>query len=1115
MSIQFTFRASKVALTALAAAFCVGSTEAETLLQPRTPAVRGLAGDHWADIELGQRDFTEINEGMIGPNRVKGPAGIAIDRTVSPGRIYIWDSGNNRIIGMDLATCYASSGPCAATLVIGQPSLNDHGGCNLDSSFQTYPNRPAASASTLCGVTEGTQTVLEDKSYGGMYVDAQGNLWVADVRNHRVLKYNTPFVSGTVADAVWGQVDFTGNKCNRQTVYYYHGWNSGMVSPDASSLCFGEVGAGVTLDAQGNLWVADGGNNRVLRFPNLAGTVAKTADIVIGQPDFTSSASGKALNQFNNPSQVRFDPNGNLLVLDSLDGESNSRVLRFRPPFHNGMSGETFYSCPNWDTTLTPPNCGSPPVAIEVDSKRNGIWVVVNEGFHGRPRLYNLDGTLRDDLSELGPDALANPVHGSIGIDANGDLLLATLVYGQDVRRVHENLPGQYVLKRDLFLSSPFTNAFSGSRVQHAAWGGVAVAGKQVIVADGRLLFWNDRTTLTNGQAPSGYVGGSSITDVPIDWAGQLSYGQVKTDKDLHVWVTHSNENTQSSEVLLYQAPLVTGAAPVKSLHTIPVLGGGSITLVSAFGIAATDHSEYLWISEPTRHHVIRVRGPLTANPVVDVILGQTTYSGTEQCNRGLSGQSPTAPINALCFPGAISIDRRGNLFVSDHYIEIRGNRRLLMFAPLPAPATAPILAPAAVKLFPPVDGYEHGTFEPAFDSGNRMTVGINPYSGSRFVHIYSNPTAVNPSNPADPALAHADGELEDFVGWPVGMTFDADDNLYVYDANRMLFIYQKPLGNLQQIKLISPNGGEQWHSDTVNDIIWAALPSIQKIDIDYQPFNTTNWVPVARGALNTGWYPWTVTRMPGNDARVRIADSANPTVNDINDAAFSVLYTFSWVLSPKFVCLNGATPTQGGTSAQFVYANWPPNPLVWNSAPASQNLLVHSSDSQNHIYLSMLTLDGYYDYLTPLFTQVHAALISGTYWSPSTPMIQFSPQNPLGFTPLPQGTYTVSYYAPPRWCPGSAPVQTLKPAAAEVIAGLTNYQVRWVAGSDIGTTVKVEYSTNNGSTWTLINGNVANTGVFSMSIPNTSTTIARIRITSTTKATATGMSPAFTVQAR
>ena len=107
-------------------------------------------------------------------------------------------------------------------------------------------------------------------------MDAAGNLYVADYINNRVLEYNTPLTltvtpgSGdTVADRVFGQGgSFTSNTCNL-----------GLANPSASSLC---NPVGVAVDAAGNLYVADYGNNRVLEY-NTPLTTDTVADRVFGQ----------------------------------------------------------------------------------------------------------------------------------------------------------------------------------------------------------------------------------------------------------------------------------------------------------------------------------------------------------------------------------------------------------------------------------------------------------------------------------------------------------------------------------------------------------------------------------------------------------------------------------------------------------------------------------------------------------------------------------------------------------------------------------------------------------------------------------------------------------------
>ena len=78
---------------------------------------------------------------------------------------------------------------------------------------------------TSCDVGGGTPTAsnlctLQDfgTSGGGVGVDADGDVYIADSGNNRVLQFNTPFTSGTTpvntsfsANGVFGQTGFTSN----------------------------------------------------------------------------------------------------------------------------------------------------------------------------------------------------------------------------------------------------------------------------------------------------------------------------------------------------------------------------------------------------------------------------------------------------------------------------------------------------------------------------------------------------------------------------------------------------------------------------------------------------------------------------------------------------------------------------------------------------------------------------------------------------------------------------------------------------------------------------------------------------------------------------------------
>ncbi len=735
--------------------------------------IRGLANDFWADRVIGKRDFGEIGPNKIVPYKVFRPGGTVIDTSVTPGRLYVWDGGNSRILGIDLARCYGSTATCSADIIIGQPSGTDMGGCNNDSSFSSSPNRKPASASSLCGMPENTHTTLEDKSLVTMAVDSKGNLYAPDAFNHRILKFNSPFTTDTIADDFWGQPDFSSNGCNF-TGDARSGLSGGPApKPTANSLCFHSIngeGAAVAFDPAGNMWVADGGNNRLLRYPKSGSTISKTPDFVLGQPDFTTGgdwSGGSANNQFKSPQSLAFDKDGNLYVSDS----GNNRVLKFTPPYSTG-------------TTIVQKIPGG-IITVVNDSQNRGIWTRSNN-INTVLSLWSYSGQPITSVK------VNNFGAGAFGFDTNNHILVSTY----DDQDVFELIPGSggtnYTVGKSLFLARNVANLPDPSRFHHPAWGGIAVTDNQLIVAVNHLRFWNTPPNIPNGKEPDGFVGVAYDTD-----RANPEFGELSSDQNGTLWATRLNL------IEAYQTPLTTNAKPIKQLiNQIDVLGGGSITLETAMGIAATPDGKYLWVSENEKSRVVRIRDPLT-NPLIDVILGQTSPSG-DQCNNGLvPARDPQIDLTMLCNPGMLSLDKKGNLYVSDHVIEARGNFRTLMFSAtlFPDNLAQPIFGLKATKEFPSqgiTQGWSHMNFEAAFDSSNRMVIGNNPYSGfkKRYLEYYNDPTAVNPANPSDPSYAEPTGTLNDFYGWPIGLVFDKNDNLYVYDANRgQVRIYFKPFG--------------------------------------------------------------------------------------------------------------------------------------------------------------------------------------------------------------------------------------------------------------------------------------------------------------------------------
>ena len=266
------------------------------------------------------------------------------------------DSYNNRVVIFESPFNAEES----ATTVLGQPDFT-----------------ASAQATTASGLAGPIKAVT----------DGQGNIWVSDVRNNRVLRYGPPFTNGMAANLTLGQMDFTtgGNSTSMSGLALPHGlvfdkrgnlwvadsynarvlefsppFTTGMAaslvlgqSPFITGVCSGNTSASslcwptdLTFDADGNLWIADY-ENRVLEFKPPFVT-EQSASIVLGQKDFTSRVQGAGAVGLSIPSCVAFDKDGNLWLSDS----GNWRVLEFSTPFSNGQAANVVLGYPDFSATI-------------------------------------------------------------------------------------------------------------------------------------------------------------------------------------------------------------------------------------------------------------------------------------------------------------------------------------------------------------------------------------------------------------------------------------------------------------------------------------------------------------------------------------------------------------------------------------------------------------------------------------------------------------------------------------------------------------------------------------------------------------------------------------------
>lgn len=180
-------------------------------------------------------------------------------------------------------------------------------------AFAQFPPLPAADlvlgAADFDTAGSGVSATGLDYPSGIAIDPTSGAVFVSLEFSHRVLRFSdwNALVNGAAAEAVIGQANFTDS------------------DPGVSATAFNEP-SGLHVDSSGRLWVADRINSRVLMFANASGLAnGAAATLVLGQPDFITSAGGTTDAKMINPSGVFVDGGDQVWVADAY----NNRVLKF------------------------------------------------------------------------------------------------------------------------------------------------------------------------------------------------------------------------------------------------------------------------------------------------------------------------------------------------------------------------------------------------------------------------------------------------------------------------------------------------------------------------------------------------------------------------------------------------------------------------------------------------------------------------------------------------------------------------------------------------------------------------------------------------------------------
>ena len=754
--------------------------------------------------EVGQANLSESSLNLVEGREFNGPQGVALDMNVNPPILYVADTGNNRVLGFRNANTFSNGQK--ADVVIGQVDFQS-----------TFTQGPRGSGFRNTGLA----------APFGLAVDSSSNLYVVDAGNNRVLRFPAPFSQSGVIfpDLVLGQPSFASRDPN------FNGISAATLALTNNSGVFQSY---LAFDSSQSLWVTDGGNNRVLRYPaSLLGVGAKNgpaADLVLGQLDFataTANADQTNLTFLSVPTGIAFDQQGRLFVSEST-GSVRSRILIYSPAFtRNGQPATRILGVVPTTVMPQPPTTSEQQFGATTGNLfiiNNGVGVTDSQnnrllGFKPvdqfttnvltqQAQIQYLFGQtdfsshlLNQGMPETGPDRLYSPTSVAVSgtelfiADTGNNRVIAvpysTVAIGQASR----------VLGQDsLSLNSP--NLVEGREFRLTSGSGPAEAGvvtdltsnpPHLYVADtfnNRILGFRDLRTVKPGDRADIVIGQPDFAHTEVNYpandgnqpnaSGLFAPTGLALDPSGNLYVADSG----NGRVLRFPSPFAqSGFLPSANLvlgqrsFTSKIQDASAATMSAPYGLAFASGNGLL-VSDNSLNRVLFFSGApasLTNGQAASIVFGQPDF-----VTSGATGNS--AADNRFSSPRGIATDADDRLYIADY-----GNARVVIFERAPSQQNDPRSSRTLTNLTGVRGVYVNRTTGDVWVGAGNAILTYPPYINQPLTGLQPN------------------SSIPDFG--VLAIALDAYGNLYTADASNRVQINYPALSTVNAASLQAPAG--------------------------------------------------------------------------------------------------------------------------------------------------------------------------------------------------------------------------------------------------------------------------------------------------------------------
>jgi hypothetical protein len=269
-------------------------------------------------------------------------------------------------------------------------------------------------------------------------------------------------------------------------------------------------------------------------------------------------------------------------------------------------------------------------------------------------------------------------------------------------------------------------------------------------------------------------------------------------------------------------------------------------------------------------------------------------------------------------------------------------------------------------------------------------------------------------------------------------------------------------IGAAPSLKVTAPNGNDTWISGTTKEIKWTS-ENVANVKIEYTIDGGATWIVIASSVQSTGSYFWSnIPAVNSLQCKIKISDAQFGSPSDVSDDNFAIM-------QPGYQQIKVKTPNGGESWVAGNQQN-----ITWDAGGIANVKIEFTSDNGNNwiTIVASTPSDGFYTWTQIPSTQSTNCKIKISDAADGDPVDESD------------GFFSID---------PEPSIKIVAPNGGEVWSSGSSKQIRWTSQNVAN--VKIEFTTNGGANWTVIEGSVQSTGSYTWTIPNVNSEQCKVRI--------------------